>query len=317
MEKLNLNFKGVDNICKSICWLLSLVSWLLYLITGWIAIFGEDYKLWTIRKKNILILGYHLYLPIIIDESLVYIIFIVIMGISSVGFFVYLIYSLCIKTNGVFNGMMGKISRYHFIPLICASALFIIGEDIDDDKDPESLVYTTLIFSIIGFISLIIIHFKTILEPWYISLLIKNGTFGCLIALFTYNICNTILQLGFINYKNNLDFINFLYDLIKFSFKMKNDFSDFINNCGTALPLTIGIVNIALSFALKDFMIAAMNLLIYIGCTIYYYKIEEYIIKTFFKNNGDGIIDIIMIILSCIAIIFLMFLYRGAFFKLG
>ena len=107
------------------------------------------------------------------------------MGISSVGFFAYLIYSIFIKTNGVFNGMMGSISRFHFIPLICASALFLIGENIEDDKDPESLVVTTLIFSIIGFISLIVIHFKTILEPWYISLLIKNGTFGCLTALFT------------------------------------------------------------------------------------------------------------------------------------
>lgn len=318
MEKLHLNFVGVGNIFKSICWILSIISWLLYLITGWIAIFGEDYKIWTIKKENqkyfhiLEFKYYNLYLPILMDKSFVYITFIVTMSISSFAFFVYLVYSLFIKTNGVFNGMMGTISRFHFIPLICASALFIIGEDTDDDKDPKDLVVASLIFSIIGFISLILTHFKTTMDPWYISLIIKNGTFGCLIALFTYNICNSILQFGILDYIDKLTFSSIYKEIVK----GKSKFLDFINNCGTSLPLTIGIVNIAVSFALKDFMISVMNLLIFIGCTIYYYDLAD-VTKDYFKDNGDGIIDIIMIILSSVAIALLIFLYRGTYFKLS
>ena len=314
MEKLNLNFKGADNIFKSICWILSIISWLLYLITGWIAIFGEDYKIWTIKKENQKFLGNKIYFPILIDESFIYIIFILTMATSSIGFFAYLIYSICIKQNGIFNGMMGSISRFHFIPLICASALFLIGEDIDDEDKPKDLVMASLIFSFIGFFSLIVVHFKTKLDPWYISLLIKGGAFSFLIALFTYNICNSILQYGILDYVDNLTVLTLFEEIVKIWTKGKSKLLDFINNCGTALPLTIGIVNIGLSFALKDFMISVMNLLIFIGMSIYYYDLNDSA-KKYFKDNGDGIIDIIMIILSCLTIGFLIFMYRGTYFK--
>ena len=235
MEKVHLNFKGGDNICRSICWILSILSWLLYLITGWIAIFGEEYKIWTIKKENQqyfhfrYLKYYNIYLPILMDKSFVYIVFIVTMAISTSAFFVYLLYSICIKTNGVFNGMMGNISRFHFIPLICASALFLIGEDIDDDKEPKDLLIASLIFTIVGFISLILIHFKTIVDPWYITLLIKNGAFACLIALFTYNICNCILQIGIIHYFDNLTFQIIFDEIMKTIIGKESDFLKFIN----------------------------------------------------------------------------------------
>ena len=38
MEKVNLNFSGKDNIIKSICWIFSVLGWLMYLICGWISI---------------------------------------------------------------------------------------------------------------------------------------------------------------------------------------------------------------------------------------------------------------------------------------
>ena len=63
-------------------------------------------------------------------------------------------------------------------------------------------------------------------------------------------------------------------------------------------------------------MISVMNLLIFIGCSIYYYNLSDDT-KDYFKDNGDGVIDIIMIILSGIAIALLIFLYRGTYFKFG
>ena len=54
MEKLNLNFSGGDNVIKSICWILSVLSWLLLLVTGWISLrWLDDDKyniIWTMHR---------------------------------------------------------------------------------------------------------------------------------------------------------------------------------------------------------------------------------------------------------------------------
>jgi len=323
MEKLNINCQGIGNIFMTICWILSVVSWLLFLITGWIAIFGKKYNVWTIRKdpKVTIIIDIFPYIPIQIEESFIYIIFILTLGISTAGFIIYLIDSIFIKTTKVFNGMMGTISRFHFISFICGSALFIIGEDLNNDSDnkdnQKDLIVASLIFSIIGFISLILSQFKTTIETWYASILIKKGTFSCLIALYTYSICYIILQLGVLDKINSITFESLVLYFLNGESKLK----DFINNCGTALPLTIGTVNIALSLALKDIMISAMNLILFIGMTYYYYNRVEKNNKAYKKyldykeNNGDGIIDIIMIILSSVTIALLIFRYRASVFK--
>ena len=52
MEKVNLNFKGASNIFKTILWILSVISWLLLLIIGWIGFisFNEEKIIWTIKS---------------------------------------------------------------------------------------------------------------------------------------------------------------------------------------------------------------------------------------------------------------------------
>ena len=301
MEKLNLNFNGGDNILKSICWILSIISWLFFLITGWISL-GEKYYFWTIPKDFFI----KSFIPSQMDKALLMTVFILTLVISTLGFCAYLGYSTCIKST-VFNGMMESISKFHFIPFACAGGLFLIGETIIDyNKNYKNLFIAALIFSIIGFISLILVHFKTKMEPWYASLLIKKGTFSCLITLFTYSICYTIYQIG-----SNLDITKSSYpDIIKFLENIKS----FINNCSIAFPIVIGIVNLCLAFALRDIMIALMNLLIYIGSTIYFYDIYN-LIKKFFDNDAPGIIDIIMIVLSAITIGLLLFMYKTDTFK--
>ena len=119
MEKLNLNFNGRDNILKSICWLFSIISWLLYLITGWISLFDKKYNFWTIPKNT-----NNAYMPTQIEEACLYIIFIVTLVISTSAFCAYMFYSIYNKSNSVFNGMMEKIGRFHFIPLVCAVPYF-------------------------------------------------------------------------------------------------------------------------------------------------------------------------------------------------
>ena len=75
MDKFNLNFDGGDNIIKSICWILSVLSWLLFLVTGWISFNWFEEKLgrfsciWTIQKIHTP--GY--YAPFQMQISLIYI----------------------------------------------------------------------------------------------------------------------------------------------------------------------------------------------------------------------------------------------------
>ena len=315
MVNIYLNCKGVD-IVKSICWILSVISWLSFLITGWISIFGNDDNIWTIRKNvkyKLTILRktveFYPYIPIQMEELFIFIIFILTLAISTSAFIIYVIFIFCFKIDSVYNGMMGNISKFHFISFFCGFALFIIGQEINDSDNQKDLLIVSLIFSVIGLFSLILFHFKTIIEHWYASLLIKRGAFSCLIALFTYSICYTILHIGMLEEMENFD----IYTLVNL-IKGENKIIDKLNNCGIALPLTIGIVNIGLSFALKDIMISVMNLLIFIGMAIFYNKVDDDT-KQFINNSGDGVIDIIMIVLSAITIILLIFIETVPLFK--
>ena len=58
-----------------------------------------------------------------------------------------------------------------------------------------------------------------------------------------------------------------------------------------------------------------MNLLIYIGLAIAYFKLPYYIRKQKkFNKNGDGVVDIIMIVISTTMIFILLIRYRNACF---
>jgi len=305
MEKLHLNFSGRDNALKSICWLLSIISWLFFLITGWIDACTEKYNLWTFWRYES-----NFYIPAQMEKPLLMTVFFLTLIIATLGFFAFIAYSTFIQSK-VFDGMMGSISRFHFIPLACGGALFLIAETINDSEKPKNLIIAALVFSIIGFISLILVHQKTNMDPWYASLLIKKATFSCLIALFTYSICYTIFQIQLLNELNNFS----LAEIINYFIKGKNNLTKTFNNCGIAFSIVIGAVNLCLSFVLKDIMISVMNLLIYIGCTIYYYNVTD-LWKTLFDNSGaDGIIDIVMIVLSAVTICLLLFMYKADTFK--
>ena len=212
MEKVNLNFNGRENIIKSIFWLLSILSWLFFLITGWVSVFGNYLYFWAIQKNAYILLFGYVYIPSQIEETMLKIIFILTLAISTAGFCAYLVYSTYLKSN-VFNGMMGFISKFHFIPFACGGVLFLIGENIDL-KNAKGLLIIALLFSIIGFISLILVHFKTNINPWYASLKIKKASFSCLIALFTYSIFYTAYQVGLYNIIENYSIYEIMAILI-------------------------------------------------------------------------------------------------------
>ena len=219
MESLeyNLNDNPVvfDDKKNKIFLLVSIISWLTLLVTSWLSL-GLPYsnKIFKIIWLTVSInfekdeLGPYQYFPIMILYEFHYAVFILACSLATIGFIIYIMF----RENGnVIELMLGKFSRFHFIPLFCISALFIIGESVetfDDFVDFYKWIYFdhekgnfldlipfkeirfifNFAFTIIALASLIFISIKTkVKSPWYAFLSINKGAYSCLIDLLLYN----------------------------------------------------------------------------------------------------------------------------------
>ena len=336
MEKLNLNFKGGENTVKSICWIMSYLSWLLLVATGWASIkwldempteyddnFNyDDYHVgWTIwcfhahRTVENKYFPYYdplqkEYFPLQMQVSLYYICFILTLIFITLGCIIFFGKTVFKKDDKVINGMMGQFSKFHFFPLLCASALFIIGECVDSDFDTsiypwfidmyehiKKMYISGLVFSAVGLASFIFIYIMTDLNTndWWVLLLLKKGVYSCLIVLMWYNFCYSIYYVYYYNYM----------------YEDTQTINDWKKGCGLAFSIIFGIGSLTFSFVFKDLVACGMNLLIYIGLTWGYFKLDKEERKKKEANeNGDGIVDIIMLVLSVAMIVLLLIKFR-------
>jgi len=197
------------------------------------------------------------------------------------------------------EGILGKFSKFHFIPILCAIALYIIGMCFNDENVLKDAPYIlSLIFSIIGLGSLIFVYIQTSMSDFYVRLFIKKGLYSCLISLFFYNLCYTISFYGLLNTikKNPLNILNWT------------------KGCNLAFSIIIGIINLILSFLLKDVVIPGMNVLIYLGLTISFFKIDKDI-RSEMNGVAEGVIDIVYLALSAAMIVLLLIKYRTIMFN--
>lgn len=308
MEKLNLYFNNSFNTIKSLLWILSILSWGFFNAAGWASIkyFIDNNTIWTIQKVNS-----QEYYPLQLNVVFIYIIFIVTMVFGIIGFVMYLLKSIFLKDNSFFEGMMGIWPRLHSFPLIIVSFLFLLGEyfypyyldkyiDIDYAKFYNHMIEIRifgLTFSLIALISLIFIYYVTDLKenPWYVVLSTKKGAYSCLITLLWYYFFFTIYQVIEIEYPS-----------------MSEGFTIFWKKfCGIFFSILIGLGSLFFSFFFKDIVVAAMNILIYLGMSIHFFSITK-IRRWYFYDNewADGIIDIVMIVISAGMLIFLLIKYR-------
>lgn len=307
MEKLNLNFSGGSNIVKSICWIMSYISWIMLVITSWISLkWLEDFwTIWTmaIYRNDSSIEDKYVYdyRPFQMHVSLVYIIFILTFIIILGGCIVFFMKTIFKPDDQVKNGMMGEFSKFHFFPLLCSSALFIIGECVDTDVDNKdhgkSMIYSGFVFSILALASFIFIYIMTDLNTndWWVLLLLKKGTYSCLIVLIWYYFCYNIYYVHRQSVNDNED----LEEIGKLP--------DWGKGCGLAFSIIFGIGSLVFSFIFKDLVVSCTSALIYVGLTVYYFKIDGKKRETEQLNkNGDGIVDIIMIVLSVGLFVFLL-----------
>ena len=301
MEKFNFN--GGENILKSICWILSYLSWLLVAVNNLASLRymykDEPNQIWNINisgtsNKNLnefledLNLYKELsklarYIPIQMDQIMIYIVYNIWIILSIIGCVVFIIKTLFKKEQTIIDGMMGKFSQFHFFPLICAFILSVLGEIIDDENSYD-VTNAGLTFSLFGVISMVFIYIMTDFTTidWWAEYSLKKGTFSCLIILFWYNFCYSIF------------FARYVADPIKATQK-------FAKGCGMAFSLLFGIGSLAFSVVFKDIMICFMNILIYYGMVKYYFDLPIKSRSTKdFNENGDGAMDLLILICSII-----------------
>ena len=281
---------------NKVFFIISVLSWLVLLVTSWLSIGMPNvyyYKNFWLTYSIKTSYDEITYYPLAMHISFHYIVCILTFTISTAGFLIYITYR---DDNSILDGMLDKISKFHFIPLLCISALFIIGESKENAN--TAMYIFDFIFTIIGLVSLIIVKIKTHIEsPWYANFIIKKGAYSCFIALLVYNI-------GF----------NFTYYGI---FEIGNNEKTLINwktGCGIAFPIFIGLLNLSLSVIFQDIILAFMNLMIFIGMIINFYAIDR---DTRSEHNatGEGIIDIVMISLSGCSILFLFLIYKKSLYN--
>jgi hypothetical protein len=290
MEKPN-NIGGKNSI-KSIFLIVSCVSWLLVAVNNlaslkWMYNGKKDASIHSVWNILISPNGFgDPYIPLQMNEIMIYIVFNFYYAIIFIGCVVYIIKTLIKKDQQIIEGMMGTISQFHFFPLLCAFAMTLLGEIYDEDiKKRKNIAFTGLVISIVGVATLIFIYINTNFKNnvWWTKFCLKEGTFSCLIILFWYNFCYVIYQARILDKQEDLD--------------------KWTKGCSLAFSIIFGIGSIAFSYVFKDIMVSFMNILIYIGLVIHYFQEILDTSKKEYNKNGDGAID--MIILMCSIILFL------------
>ena len=280
----NLNFSGGENTLKSICWILSVLSWLLFVIIGWISIkwLDEDRLLITFFRtyKQKLFVTYH---PIQVTGPILYTLLIITMIIVTVAFIVYMIKSTCKKDNGFFEKMFDNITRWHWIAMLLHSGLFLIGI-CNDGKHVHDMYVAGIILVLFALICLGLMYYKTDFGTNdYPGALIKKGTYSALLAIDWYYFCYVICQL-------------YLWDHPS----LKNS-----KNLGIAFDIIMGIVMIIAVFFLKDVLMAIYYFLIYLGILIFFYSMDKNYRKFHKIKVGDVILSIIFMIVFLVLAVFL------------
>ena len=280
----NLNFSGGENTLKSICWILSVLSWLLFVIIGWISIkwLDKDRLLITFFRtfKQKLIVTYH---PIQVTGPILYTLLIITMIIVTVAFIVYMIKSTCKKDNGFFEKMFDNITRWHWIAMLLHSGLFLIGI-CNDGKHAHDMYVAGIILVLFALICLGLMYYKTDFGTNdYPGALIKKGTYSALLAIDWYYFCYVICQL-------------YLWDHPS----LKNS-----KNLGIAFDIIMGIVMIIAVFFLKDVLMAIYYFLIYLGILIFFYSMHKDYRKFNKIKVGDVILSIIFMIVFLVLAVFL------------
>ena len=302
----NSSYQKEDGDSKLSWYVISLFSWFFLILTIWYS-YKEANFIWYSFERN---LRSEEYYPI--EMNITWLLLFVFL-ISIIGFVVYLVFTTCKKNQGLYDGMLDNRSKYHFIPLLLISLLYIIAKNaknvrsnnystiLENYEYLRTLISFDLIFTIFGLISLVLVYIFTELNSeWYIVMAIKKGVYPTFIILLWYNFFHMIVSFKTINYKIKIN---------KEATTDEDGDIKFLRGTGISFTIIIGIGSLVFSFIFKDLMAAFTNFLIYMGMVFAFFNKNEYIVsqRKNYNKYADGILDIIIMICSLVCMIYLIF----------
>jgi len=302
----NSSYQKEDGDSKLSWYVISLFSWFFLILTIWYS-YKEANFIWYSFERN---LNSGEYYPI--EMNITWLLLFVFL-ISIIGFVVYLVFTTCKKNQGLYDGMLDNRSKYHFIPLLLISLLYIIAKNaknvrsnnystiLENYEYLRTLISFDLIFTIFGLISLVLVYIFTELNSeWYIVMAIKKGVYSTFIILLWYNFFHMIVSFKTINYKIKIN---------KEATTDEDGDIKFLRGTGISFTIIIGIGSLVFSFIFKDLMAAFTNFLIYMGMVFAFFNKNEYIVsqRKNYNKYADGILDIIIMICSLVCMIYLIF----------
>ena len=120
----NTNYQKMDDGDNPRTWyILSIISWSLMIITIWTS-FYDRFFIWSTFQTVFSDRLYNYYFPMQIDLPWIEIYVFI---ISVLGFGIYIVFTTCKKNQNLYNDMLCKLSRFHFIPLLLIASIYIIA----------------------------------------------------------------------------------------------------------------------------------------------------------------------------------------------
>ena len=291
MEKMNI--APQQNPTNMPFLLISIVSWLLLTINNLASLkwlYRTPRAIWNIYTEYP---GFEdlLPIPLQLTQDTIYKIFNFFFVITFIGCAAFIFKAFIKKDQAVLDGLLGKYSKFHFIPLLFGFGMSLLGELLKNDEDfnGDKIAYAGLVISLVGLACMIFVYIFTNINSneWWVSYVLNKGTFSCLIILFWYNFCYDIYLVRHSNAPLKTD----------------NDWSKGIN---LAFSIIFGIGSIAFSYVFKDIIICLINIYIYndlAGSNIK--PIPEESKEELKKVNylADGAIDYLILLCSFLLLI--------------
>ena len=268
----NVNCEGKENQIKSIFWILSVLSWSLFILISWISLGSLDNNRIIITfyrpyKKNNLY-----YKPLQIASGMLFIIILSTNIFSTMSFIIYMIKSTCKKDDNFYNKMFGQYTRFHFGIFIFHISLFLIGIfQHNFEKRTHSMCSGGIILVICSLFLLGIIYHQTDLDNIFHSFFIKKGTYSSLISIDWYYFCYVICQL----YSHN-----------------KSDSIKKINNISFSFIFIMGFLIGIFAFYFNDVIVCIYYFLIYMGIILFNSTVNKS-----FENKDLGVTEIVFSVL--------------------
>lgn len=215
--------------------------------------------------------------------------------ISLIGFVNYLIYTFYFTNENVCSGLFGNFAKFHFLPFLIVSSLYIMTETYGFfffglDLEKSYLIYLIFNagFSLIGLVLLIIVYAKTKLNcSWHIIFFIKKGVYSSLIMLLWGNI---------------------LLDVYIFITKTEIVIT-------IILPAVRALGAIIFSLIFKDIMVLFINLLYNLNTIANHYKYSYFNDKTGWIGEKIGFMSLIIIILTLLCMLFLIIKFKERLYQ--